>query len=90
MGNFIELLNFRVRAGDTVLEQHLKKCPKNASYISKSTQNELIKCCGEVITNMIVNEVKESKFFSIIADEASDCSNKEQIFDKICVLLTKI
>ena len=79
VGNFIELLNFRVRAGDTVLEQHLKKCPKNASYISKSTQNELIKCCGEVITNMIVNEVKESKFFSIIADEASDCSNKEQM-----------
>ena len=51
IGNLVELLNFRVRAGDTVLEEHLKNCPKNASYISKNTQNTLIKCCGQVISN---------------------------------------
>ena len=50
VGNFVELLNFRVRAGDKVLEEHLKNGPKNASYISKNSQNELIKCCGQVIT----------------------------------------
>lgn len=79
VGNFVELLNFRVRAGDTVLEEHLKSCPKNASYISKNTQNTLIQCCGQVISNQIIEEVKQSKFFSIIADEAADSSHKEQM-----------
>ena len=62
-GNFIKLFHFRVRAGDTVLEEHLKKCPKNASSLNY---------CD-------VKEVKEGKFFSVIADEAADCSNKEQM-----------
>lgn len=79
VGNFIELLNFRIRAGDIILEEHLKTCAKNASYISKTSQNELIKCCGQVITDQIIEEVKQSKFYSIIADEASDCSDKEQM-----------
>ena len=35
VGNFIELLNFRVRAGDKVLEKHLQNSSKNAKYISK-------------------------------------------------------
>ena len=79
VGNFIELLNFRVRAGDVVLCDHLNNCAKNASYISKTTQNELINCFGQLITERIVDEVKSNKFFSIIADEAADCSNKEQL-----------
>ena len=79
VGNFIELLNMRVRAGDVGLEEHLKTSAKNASYISKTTQNEIIKCCRQVITEKIINEVKENIFFSILPDEASDCSNKEQM-----------
>ena len=63
VGNFVELLNFRVRAGDTTLEEHLKTCPKNASYVSKATQNELIKCCGPVICDKIISDVKRNRFF---------------------------
>ena len=33
VGNFIKLLNFRVRSGDVVLGDHLKNCAKNVSYI---------------------------------------------------------
>ena len=79
VGNFIELLNFRVRAGDTFLANHLNNAQKNATYISKETQNDLIECFGEIILYKIVNEVNCSKFFSILADEATDCSNKEQM-----------
>ena len=39
----------------------------------------VIKSCGQVITEKIVGEIKRNKFFSIIADEAADCSNKEQM-----------
>ena len=79
VGNFIESLNFRVRAGDKVLENHLKTCGKNRSYISKTSQNKIIKCCGQVICEKIISDVKKSKFYSIIADEAADSSHKEQM-----------
>ena len=69
-----------VRGGDKVLEQHLKTCSKNASYISKTSQNDLISCCGQFITELNVRNIKENQFFfSILADEASDCSNQEQL-----------
>ena len=48
-------------------------------HIFQTTQNEIIKCCGQVITEKNVNEVKQNRFFSILADEATDCSNKEQM-----------
>ena len=79
VGNFVEVLNYRVRGGDLVLENHLRTCSKNASYISKTSQNELINCCGNYIKDILVKEIKESRFFSVLADEPSDCSNQEQL-----------
>ena len=79
VGNFVELLNYRIRGGDKVLEYHLNSCAKNASYISNSSQNELINCCGKYIQSILISDIKENQFFSIIADEASDCSNQEQM-----------
>ena len=46
---------------------------------TKTTQNELIKCCGDVVSETILTEVRKGNFFSVIADEAADCSNKEQM-----------
>ena len=79
VGNFVEALNFRVRGGDEVLHEHLTSCGKNQSYISKTSQNKIIRCSGEVIRDQLINEIKESKFYSIIADEAKDSSHKEQM-----------
>ena len=44
-----------VRSGDKFLERHLKTSSKNASYISKTAQNDLISCCGQFITELVVN-----------------------------------
>ena len=41
VSNSIECLGYRVRGGNTELENHLKTSSKNASYISKTSQNEL-------------------------------------------------
>ena len=49
VGNLIECLGYRVKDGDTELENHLKTCSKR------------------------------KKNFSILADEASDCSNQQQL-----------
>ncbi|XP_065677504.1 52 kDa repressor of the inhibitor of the protein kinase-like [Hydra vulgaris] len=78
-GCFNKLLNFAVRNGNDVLGSHLNNCSKNASYISKTSQNEIIKCCGEEISESILSEVCKNVFFSIIADEACDSSTKEQM-----------
>ena len=79
VGNFVESLNFRVRAGDDTLKTHLRDCGKNRSYISKTSQNKIIKCIGQVISEDLIEEIKESRYYSIIADEASDSSHKEQL-----------
>ena len=78
-GNFMALLQFRIQAGDMVLSEHLQTAGGNAVYTSKTIQNEIIEICGNLITQQILDNIKEALFFSIIADEATDVANKEQL-----------
>lgn len=48
-GNLQELLRFRVDSGDVKLKDQLISAKTNATYISKTTANDSIKCCGEEI-----------------------------------------
>ena len=76
----IYLFSFRGRCGDDILNEHFKNSKKNATYRSKTIQNELIGILGFQIVSTIVNTVKSpGHFFSIIADEVQDCSNSEQL-----------
>ena len=77
--NYLQLIPFRVAAGDGILKRHILKAPINAKYISRTIQNELICLCSEEIVTGIISEVKESLVFSILADEVRDCSNTEQM-----------
>ena len=72
----LAILNYRVSGGDKYLEKHLESYSKNASYISKTTQNESIQCCGEIIKKNLLQDIKKP-IFSVA--EASDTSNKEQM-----------
>ena len=78
-GNFQALLNFRVDSGDTVLQEHLETSARNATCVSKTIQNEMINTIGKYIIDQISGEIRESKYFSVIADEATDVSNKENL-----------
>ena len=78
-GNFQVLLNLLAECGNDVLVNHFKKAPRNATYRSKTIQNDLITISGELIKKSIVDEIRDAKYFSIIADEATDCSVKEQM-----------
>ena len=79
-GNFKALLNLQVDAGDNELRDHLKSCDHNATYISKTSQNELLQCIKTYIQEVIVKEVKDGGgFFGIGADEATDTANWEQL-----------
>ena len=51
-GHFKELIKFRIEAGDTLLDEHLKQCNKNAKYTSKTSQNELLFCIKTTFPNI--------------------------------------
>ena len=50
-GNFQALLEFQIDSGDQTLKHHLETAPRNATYISKTIQNEMIKTVGAIIVN---------------------------------------
>ena len=64
--------------------QLLKLCNKIApvnhtlptEYASHQTQNELTQLCADKIHLNNVRKLQENKWFGIMADEATDCSNK--------------
>lgn len=78
-GNFRELLHYRINSGDSILESHLKTTHSKATYISPVVQNELIDCCRIIITEIILKEIKESIFYSVIFDETTDISHSSQM-----------
>ena len=78
-GNFQALLEFRIDSGDQTLKHYLKTALRNASFISKTIQNEMITTVGAIIVNNLSQEIRDSKYFSIMSDEAADISNKENL-----------
>jgi len=62
-GNFQELLKFRISSGEKILEAKVNKMSGNATLISKTTQNDIIHICGQVILEKIVHDVKNANFF---------------------------
>ena len=72
-------MEFRVSAGDSVLRDHLAKAPPNVKYTSPSIQNEVADILGTQIKRNILDRVRRAKLFSVVADEVTDSSNKEQL-----------
>lgn len=48
-GNFREFIKFRIESGDLTFKSHLEDIEKRATYISKTTKNELISILGDSI-----------------------------------------
>ena len=79
-GNFRALLKLRVDAGDKELSEHLETCDRNATYISKTSQNELLQYIKKFIHEVIIMQVRDGGgFFGIGAEEVTDTSNWEQL-----------
>ena len=56
LGNFLELVRFWAE-NDDVLRKYLETSPKNALYISKTIQNEMISVIGDAIRDEIIDEI---------------------------------
>ena len=66
------------RAVDNLLAEQLLSANRNALYTSKTTQDQVIELCGNIIRNAILELVSKANQFSMIADEATDSANDEQ------------
>ena len=78
-GHLHQLLKFWVEAGDTSLKVHFESGQRNARYISKTIQNQLINILGDQILENIITNVKRAKYFAVAADEATDWSLQTQL-----------
>lgn len=70
---------FRIDCDDVKLKEHLENAPRNATYRTKTIQNEIIETVGNYISSKIIAEVKQTRMFSVMADGAADISNKENL-----------
>ena len=74
-GNLLQLMEFQRDAGDSSLNYILNN---KSQYISPQIQNELLSIMYTQIRRDIASKMA-GKQFSVIADETTDCSNKEQL-----------
>ena len=78
-GTLLALLDYSVRSGNSTLAKHFEVAAKNATYTSKTIQNQLIGIIGDFIRDKFIEEIKTAKFYSILCDDVTDVSNKEQL-----------
>lgn len=77
-GNFRALLRYRAQNGDDILKSHILNSGSKQMYTSPLIQNEIIELIGATIQNNIVEKVKISIFYTVLADETSDVQGIEQ------------
>ena len=78
--NFRALLEFKAE-NDDLLRKHLNS--QSPRYVSPTVQNELLNICGNIIRDKVVSTCNNAQYFTVIADETTDKSAKEQLC--ICV-----
>jgi hypothetical protein len=76
-GNFLETCKLLSKY-DAVLAKHISESKRNETYFSHTIQNEIIHAMAQETLKCIVNEVKESKYYSIIVDSTIDISKIDQ------------
>lgn len=78
-GNFMELLKYKAE-DSAVLAAHLETVGRGkASYLTSSSQNELLDCCYEVYQATIMKEIHQANYVCVMADETTDVATTTQL-----------
>jgi len=81
------MLQFMAACNDQTVCEHIGNVGRNSTYISPRIQNDRLVAMGANLEKSIVAEVKEARFFSLLADETTDASAEEQL--TICLRYVK-
>ncbi len=73
-GNLFQLLKLRSEDHD-----ELNSWLKGKKYLSSEIINEMIALMGRHVTLQLLENIHKASIFSLIADEATDVTNKEQL-----------
>lgn len=73
-GNFQSFVRYQIGGGDLFLKNHIENSAENVMYTSPRIQNALIDSLRNIIQNKIIGDVKESEYFTILANEITDIS----------------
>ena len=80
--NFLETL-YLLAKYSTVIKEHIfgTKLSKKGmtTYLSPTIQNELIELLGKKVKDLILEEIKTAKYFSIFLDSTFDVSHVDQM-----------
>ena len=63
-GNFMELLRFRIDAGDDELKCFMGSAARNAKYSSPTVQNEMLEVLGRTVQEKVVSAIQCEVQFS--------------------------
>ncbi|XP_050217671.1 uncharacterized protein LOC126668523 [Mercurialis annua] len=77
-GNFIEIVKWYARKDEKVRNVIGDNAPRNNQMTSPKIQKELVSSCASQVTLAMLTELGDRKF-SVLVDEARDCSVKEQM-----------
>ena len=57
---FLELIDHLADNGNVVLKEHILTAPRNATYLSHGTQNEMIGIIGDAIKDEIQQQILDA------------------------------
>jgi len=78
-GNFLELLHLRCKDIPWIADKLRDHRESHAQWLSLEIQNEILMIASDLVLQEIAKTVQEVGKYSIIVDETSDISNKEQV-----------
>ena len=85
-GNFLNILQM-IELENKEFAQKLKTLPKNTTYSSKDSQNDILEAAAAVVLDEICSEIKAAPCYAVFADEARDISRSEQM--SVCIRYLK-
>ena len=76
---FDPLVQLQIANGDELLQQHVKEGPQNAQYTSKFSAVMLLEAINSWLDRKLIESLKSSPYFSVLADECVDISTTEEL-----------
>ena len=74
-----EVVQLQVENGDANLKQHLDQGPRNAQYVLNFSVVMLMEAIDTWLEQRLLQSLKESSHFTILADECEDITTAEEL-----------